>query len=419
METEVMSATAFERTLESRGVSRRTFLKFCGAIAASIGLAETSAPAVAEAIEEAASNKAMLPVIWLEQGSCTGCTESFAQVHTPDVGTILLELLSLNYSETLSAGAGWSLEEAKEETIEEGGYLLIVEGSIMEGWDGQALRIAGEKGTDIVAHAAENAIAVVAAGSCAVDGGWTAAYPNPAGATGVQKLLNDRGIETPVINLPTCPVNPEWIVSVIVDYLMLGRLPELDKNGFPTLIYGETIHDNCPRRGHFENGEFVYRFGTAEETKEYCLYPVGCKGPQTYANCPVTRWNENASWCVGSGAPCIGCANATPLHAKRNWVQLNAPFLKRHRVLRIGNARIQPAALAGTITGIAAVAIVIHGIGMKAVGRAPKGAEFEKARKWDVKHPDRALYPKTLEDDDSAGDTEKARKSNTEGGDAK
>ena len=46
-------------------------------------------------------------------------------------------------------------------------------------------------------------------------------------------------------------------------------------------MFNQTIHDNCERRGHFENGEFVYAFGTKEEALNYCLYPMGCRGPQT------------------------------------------------------------------------------------------------------------------------------------------
>lgn len=403
------SAEAFEGMLEARGVSRRTFLKFCGVIAASIGLSEAAAPDVAQAIETSATGN-MLPVVWLELASCTGCTESFAQSDTPDVGTVLLDLLSVNYSETLSAGAGWSLEASKEDTIKnnKGKYLLVVEGAVMEGWDGNALLIGQEetydeysksgkvtrrKGTDITAEAAENAAAVLCVGSCAVDGGWQAATPNPGGALGVQMFLKERGISTPVVNLPTCPVNPEWVVSVVVDYLMLGQLPELTSKGYPKLIFGETIHDNCPRRGHFENGEFVYKFGSKEEELGYCLYAMGCKGPQTYTNCPITRWNAGVSWCVESGAPCAGCGCANPLKKDEDWVTVNAPFLKRHRVIGTG---VQPSTISYWVAGILAVALTAHGFGMKAAGRVPHGANIEKARMWDVKHPDKALFPETL-----------------------
>ena len=133
-------------------------------------------------------------------------------------------------------------------------------------------------------------------------------YPNPAKATWVSASTSSRkGIATPVINLPTCPVNPEWIVAMVVDVLLLGKLEsgaildELDEFGRPKLIFGQTIHDNCPRRGHFENGEFVYQFGSAEEAKGYCLYAVGCKGPQTYTNCPIVRWNNQVS--PGASSP--------------------------------------------------------------------------------------------------------------------
>ena len=54
-----------------------------------------------------------------------------------------------------------------------------------------------------------------------------------------------------------------------------------------------------------EHAELIYRlykFGSEEEAKGYCLYPLGCRGPQTKANCGVTMWNNRRSWCVQSGA---------------------------------------------------------------------------------------------------------------------
>jgi hydrogenase small subunit len=32
---------------------------------------------------------------------------------------------------------------------------------------------------------------------------------------------------------------------------------------------------------------FVIEFGDEGHRKGYCLYKVGCKGPETYANCPT------------------------------------------------------------------------------------------------------------------------------------
>ena len=102
------STASFYGMLDARGVSRRSFLKFCGGLAAAAGLTGVGAPqAVAATLEKSvigATTGNLYPVIWIEGASCTGCTESMAQVETPDVGSVVLELLSLNFSDTLSAG---------------------------------------------------------------------------------------------------------------------------------------------------------------------------------------------------------------------------------------------------------------------------------------------------------------------------
>lgn len=405
MTTKETCVDRFDALLEERGVTRRRFLEFCGALAVTLGLSEVMVPSIHEALAESVIGKTggnLKPVIWLELASCTGCTESLAQADTPDVATIVLDLISLNYAETLSAGAGFSLEEAKEQTIEAGGYIVAIEGAVMEGWDGNALKIANEKSVDIVRHAASNAAAIICAGSCAVDGGWQAAAPNPAGASGIQAFLQRSKADgsfkheiPPIINVPSCPINPEHIIAVLVDVLLVGKFPDMNQYNMPSLMFGQYIHDNCPRRGHFENGEFVYKFGSVEELKGYCLYPMGCKGPQTMNNCPIVRWNRRASWCVESGAPCAGCAVANPLKPGLNWVDSNAPFQKRFRNITIADIPIQPMTIALGVTGVVAAALVVHGIGMKLTGRTSGGADFEAERAWDKKHPEQAIGPIT------------------------
>ena len=388
-----------ENILADRGITRRRFLEFCGAVAVALGLTDLFAPLIQEAIAESVIGKAegrLAPVIWLELASCTGCTESFAQGDNPDVATVVLELISLNYAETLSAGAGFSLEEAKDQTIEHGGHIVVFEGALMEGWDGNALRIANKKGTDIVKHAIQNAKAIVCAGTCAVDGGWQAAKPNPGGAIGIQKYL-EKALAAgeideipPLINVPTCPSNPEHLVAVLIDVLLLDTLPELDRYNKPTLMFGQYIHDNCPRRGHFENGNFVRQFGSEEEKLGYCLYAMGCKGPQTKNNCPVVRWNRKVSWCVEAGAPCIGCAVSNPKNTMNNWVDVNAPFLKRFRTLNVFGYVFSPVTLGAAAGGLVLGALALHGIGWKLAGRFKGGAPFETERAWDVRHPKNA-----------------------------
>lgn len=364
--------------LAARGVSRRDFLKYCGSVAALLGLSEMYAPQIAAAVESGAKLK---PVLWIAQGLCTGCTESMAQSRTPDVPTVVLDILSVNYWETVMASAGSDALKAIKETVDKGGYILVVEGSIMNGANGNTLRVGGRPGRLDVKEAAEKADAIIAVGSCAVDGGWVKAAPNPAGATGVGEYLKSEGMDVSkkLINLPTCPVNPEWVVAMIVDVLLVGKLPAMDSKNRPTLIYGSTIHDNCPRRGHFENGEFVEKFGTVEEKKQYCLYKVGCKGPQTYTNCPYVRWNDRVSWCVESGSPCIGCGNF-------NWVDNDAPFLQRTTNVTLpGIGGVAPSTVGAVLGGAAAVALGVHAVVSGTQGRVGKGGPPEAEKAYDRK----------------------------------
>ena len=375
--------------LALRGVSRRDFLRWCGSTAALMGLADSVAPRVAAAVESAAL-RPQAPALWLNGGACTGCTESMAQVDTPDVATIVLELLSVNYFETIMMAQGEDAEKAKADVVAAGGYVVIYEGTVMTGAEGNTLRVAGKPQIEELPEIFENAAAIIAVGSCAVDGGWVAAHPNPAEGIGVMEFCKQRDIATPVVNLPTCPVNPEWVVAMVIDVLYLGALEDLTKfklDDFnrPKGIFGQSIHDNCPRRGHFENGEFVYEFGSEEEAMGFCLYAVGCKGPQTFTNCPIVRWNSRASWCVESGAPCIGCGSADPLKAGGNWVDVGAPFLNRHRDIRIGGMVVQPTVVGAAVGAVAVGALAVHGLGMKAAGRMDGGAPYEDEKEHDRK----------------------------------
>jgi [NiFe] hydrogenase small subunit len=97
-------------------------------------------------------------------------------------------------------------------------------------------------------------------------------------------------------------------MATVVHFLLLGKLPALDDNGRPLFAYGKTIHEQCPRRAHYENQEFVKKFGDEGAKKGWCLYEVGCKGPETHNNCPIIMFNDGTSWPIGAGHPCIGCS---------------------------------------------------------------------------------------------------------------
>ncbi|MDR3052891.1 MAG: hydrogenase, partial [Coriobacteriales bacterium] len=171
-----------------------------------------------------------------------------------------------------------------------------------------------------------------------------------------------------------------------------------------------------------ENGEFVYQFGSEEERKGYCLYPMGCKGPQTRNNCPIVRWNRRVSWCVEAGAPCIGCAEANPLKQGFNWVDLNTPFLGRFKMLSLFDLKFEPTTAAVIVGGVLVVALAAHAFGMKATKRTAGGAPFERERAWDRKHPEKAIgsaaaAAKAAESTKTATAPEAAKEETTKGGD--
>ena len=382
-------ATGLYERLAARGISRRDFLKVCGTTAAVLGLSQTAVPQIAAAVEDAAGS-GLYPALWINGGACTGCSESIAQSVKPNVADIVLDILSLPQIETVQMATGEYAEAAGEGYAEEnkGKYVLIVEGAVLTALGGNMLRIADKSFEDIIQSYAQGAAAIVAIGSCAVDGGWVRAYPNPAGGKGVSDYLKSKGIQTPVVNLPGCPVNPLEILAVVVQLLMTGGLKKvvdgLDKQGRPKYLYGSTIHDNCERRGHFENGEFVYEFGSQEEADNYCLYALGCKGPQTYRHCSKLRWNDEVSWCVASGGPCIGCGNF-------NWVDNNTPFRQRMRHIASGviggPGGLNIAQTGAAIGGVVVVGIGAHALASKATHRIGKNSTLknEEMKEYDAR----------------------------------
>ncbi|EYI75809.1 hydrogenase 1, small subunit [Salmonella enterica subsp. enterica serovar Heidelberg str. CVM24388] len=63
----------FYQAMRRKGVTRRSFLKFCSLAATSLGLGAGMTPKIAWALE----NKPRIPVVWIHGLECTCCTESF------------------------------------------------------------------------------------------------------------------------------------------------------------------------------------------------------------------------------------------------------------------------------------------------------------------------------------------------------
>lgn len=286
--------------LAQQGVSRRDFLKFCAVVTGTLALPASMIPTVARALETVKRP----PVIWLEMQDCAGCTESLLRANQPTVAELVLDVLSLNYHETIMAPSGKAAEKSLLDTVKEGGYLTIVEGSIPTGDNAFYCCIGGRTAEDLLKEVAGNTAAIIAVGACAFYGGWPATPPNPTGAKGVKDIVTG----VPVLNLPGCPYNVDNLTATVVHYLTFNALPAMDDLGRPLFAYGRRIHDNCERRAHFDRNEFVREWGDEGHRKGWCLYQMGCKGPVAYQNCPTIRWNQGTSWPVGAGHGCIACA---------------------------------------------------------------------------------------------------------------
>ena len=286
-------------------VSRRDFLKFCAVAAAGMGLPLGMGVKIAEAV--AALKRP--PVIWLSGQECTGCSETLLRSTHPTVENLLLDLISLDYHETLSTPSGILAEEAKKKSMEEnkGKFILVIDGSIPVKDNGIYCKIGGRTILEIVKETAPLAAAVVAIGSCASWGGLPAASPNPTGATSAQEVLGEK---IKVINIPGCPPNPYNFLSTVLYVLTFKKLPELDAKNRPMFAYRRLIHENCERRPHFDAGRFALEFDDDGHRRGWCLYKLGCKGPETYNNCPAQLFGDvgTRSWPVGTGCPCFGCS---------------------------------------------------------------------------------------------------------------
>jgi hydrogenase small subunit len=287
----------------SKGISRRDFLKFCTTMAAFLGIEASGVGEIIKAFE----TKPRPAVIWLNLQECTCCTESFVRAGHPIIANILLDQISLDYSETLMVPSGFQADEVLKSTMSKykGEYLLLIEGSIPTGNEAYCT-IGGKSALSLIREAAKDAKAVVAWGNCAYAGCVQAASPNPTGAKPVHSVISG----VPVINVPGCPPIADVMAGVIVYLLTFGRIPELDNMGRPKSAYSRRVHDTCYRRPNFDAGLFVKEFDDEGARQGYCLYKMGCRGPVTYNSCGIIRWNEGVSYPIQAGHGCIGCSEA-------------------------------------------------------------------------------------------------------------
>jgi hydrogenase small subunit len=219
--------------------------------------------------------------------------------------------ISTKFHLNVSAGSGDPVIKVIEGVgeHEKGKFLLIVDGVIPLAEDGIFCSV-GEKGEkpitvrQWVVDLGKKAMAVIALGTCSSFGGIPGARPNLTGVKSLREIFKEEKIKTPLINVPGCPPHPDWFVGTVARVLIAGlhTAADLDDLLRPKDFYGLLIHENCQRRPYFDEGKFAKKFGDPG-----CLYELGCKGPITYADCPIRQWNNGVNWCIKSGMGCQGC----------------------------------------------------------------------------------------------------------------
>ncbi|AKB83142.1 Methanophenazine hydrogenase small subunit precursor [Methanosarcina barkeri 3] len=359
------------RTLDSVDflkMDRRTFMKALGAMGAATFLG-TYKSEIVSALEFAETK-----LVWLHGSECTGCSESVLNAGNPDLVQALQKLnVNLAFHETLCAQQGiWNdgklvntselnSEILLEDLYKEGKYFLVVEGSIPNGPDGSGryLVIGNKTFKESLGEAAKNAIAVIAVGACACWGGITSADSEVAKDTdyrGVafakedssKGMLKELGIDKPVINIPGCPAHPDWVLltlgAVILGKIKLEDIPSVvDDYGRPMVFFppDHTVHENCPRRGYYDRGEFDTEVGG-----EKCLWKLGCKAPYSHADCGIRRWNGSVSMCTQAGGPCIACVepgfpdSSRPLYVEREDVGIAGTNIDTVAKVAVGAAAV-------------------------------------------------------------------------------
>jgi len=287
-------------------ICRRDFLRLAAAAVASGKIA----PSALAALGKALRGEGRPRVIWLQGSGCDGCAVSVLNsIHYASIDEVLIDSVDMEFQSNLMAAAGDLAVSAAQQAAAEPGYILIVEGAIPTGangdycvlWPGMTMHAA-------LLSFSQNASYIIALGACACFGGTAGGAPNPTDARGVQAVL---GNDSRIINLPGCPAHPDWLVGTIVYLLTGGQMPPLDAQRRPLEYFGARVHDRCFNRAEY-CGQINLAAGLSQPG---CMEFLGCKGKHTYADCPLRKWNAGGrgeygvNWCVGARSPCLGCVN--------------------------------------------------------------------------------------------------------------
>ncbi|MBB5021997.1 hydrogenase small subunit [Desulfurispira natronophila] len=250
-----------------------------------------------------ANPRKAINVLWLHGSSCTGCTCSLLDIEKVPVVDILTRFAHMVFHHDLSLATGDQVTETIDKLLEsEEPFVLVVEGSIPVRMPHTCM-VAHRTMDSWMQRILPKAQACIAAGTCAAFGGVTQMEGMDTGSMGLLQYSYYRGITTPIITLPGCPMKPEHFVYSVLHYSTHGAPPPLDRYGRPRRFFGRTVHDRCVKYADFQENYFSRKIG-----EDGCLLRLGCQGMVTRSDCMITGYNNNTNVCLRAGHPCIGCS---------------------------------------------------------------------------------------------------------------
>ena len=269
---------ALKSALLARGVPRREFLRFCGLMVSTLALPASFVGQVAKALE----SRRRPVLVWLEFQDCAGNSESLLRSPHPTVTEIVLNLLSLEYHETIMAGAGKRAEAALKRVPRRASresIIAVVEGAIPTAEGGIHCTIGGRTALDIVREVCPNGGGHDRRGCLRLGRRWlVGAAPNPDRSRRCQRGgPRNHGSSTWAAVRPT-PSN----TAAVADPLSRLRelCPDLDSYGRPLFAYGELDPRSVRTDGlTIDAGRFVEKWGDDGPcAKGWCLYQDGMQG---------------------------------------------------------------------------------------------------------------------------------------------
>ncbi|PZA11245.1 HupU protein [Rhodopseudomonas palustris] len=261
-------------------------------------------------------------VLWLQGGSCGGCTMAALDNGTSGWFAELARFgIDLLWHPSLSEATADEVVEIFDRIAAGALRLdaLVLEGSVLRGPNGTGrFNMLGGTGRSMLHWV--NALApyanyVVAAGSCAAFGGVPMAGTNPTDASGLQYAGAEAGgalgagfrsrAGLPVINIAGCAPHPGWISETLAALALGGFDGEaLDDFGRPRFYADHLAHHGCARNEYYE-----FKASAEELSQQGCMMEhLGCKATQAVGDCNQRGWNGNGS-CTSGGMACIACTS--------------------------------------------------------------------------------------------------------------